>query len=454
MKSVLKKNLTLGIPLLFGQLTFFFQQIADSAMMGHFGGNSLDLAAIGIAGLFTWILNTFLWPLSSGVQAIAARRFGRQDHENETSRFYTGEVLDNGILTALYAAVLSLGVSFTAPLFLGRFISSSEIVELALEYIRVMRFILIPSGMYFILQGFFGAVNKTGYIMRSALISNLLNILLNWIFIFGKLGFPAMGIRGAALGSALSTLIAFFYLVGIVYVKGYKKQYRLFHFDHFLPEMQKDIVNVALPPGIQNVIALSIFMIYQTIIEKYSTVYLAATHSIFSFFRLNKTVIGGFARAAAIQVGNALGRGDREEADKIMKVNGMIAFAVALVVAAGTFIFRNGIANLFSSSPGTVEAIARALVFFLPFFFIEALGYCFEMVFNSNGYGKWVLFSESFTNFTFILGTTLVARHFFPEDIRYAWFSFGLYQIVHASLMITGYLRKKWLFTEVDRTAA
>jgi len=98
LKSVFRKILILGVPLLFGQLTVFFQQIADSAMMGHFGKQSLELAAIGIAGLFTWILNTFLWPLSSGVQAIAARRYGKQDHEDETSRFFTGEVLDNGFL--------------------------------------------------------------------------------------------------------------------------------------------------------------------------------------------------------------------------------------------------------------------------------------------------------------------------------------------------------------------
>ncbi|MDA3958215.1 hypothetical protein [Oceanispirochaeta sp.] len=55
MKSVLKKTLLLGIPLLFGQLTHYFHQIADSDMLGHFGNNSLELAAIGIAGLLTWL---------------------------------------------------------------------------------------------------------------------------------------------------------------------------------------------------------------------------------------------------------------------------------------------------------------------------------------------------------------------------------------------------------------
>ncbi|QEN07069.1 MATE family efflux transporter [Oceanispirochaeta crateris] len=454
MKSALKKTLLLGVPLLFGQLTHFVHQIADSVMLGHFGENSLELAAIGIAGLFTWILNTCLWPLSSGVQAIASRRYGKQDHNSEASRHFTGEVLDNGIIISLYASALALMLSFSAPLILNYLIESDEIIELSLQYIRIMRLALIPTGLFFILQGFFGAVNRTRYIMISGLISNLLNLLLNWIFIFGLLGLPAMGIRGAALGTVLSNFVSFLYLTGIILFKGYKEEYRLLHFDHFLLQMQKDIVNVALPPGIQNILALSIFMVYQTIIEKYSTVFLAATHSTFAFFRLNKTIIGGFARSSAILVGNALGRKDHEDAQILMKVNGLIAFFVALIVAGCTFFFRDFIASIFTSSPETISAISQALLFFLPFFFVEALGYCFEMVFINNGYGRWVLYSESFTNVIFILGTTLLARHFFPLDIRYAWFSFGLYQITHAALIIIGYYRKKWLTIEIDRTAS
>ncbi|MDC7235897.1 MAG: MATE family efflux transporter [Spirochaetales bacterium] len=452
-KTALKRIILLGVPLLFGQLTHYFHQIADSAMMGHFGDKSLELAAIGIAGLFAWIMNTCLWPLSLGVQSIAARRYGKQDHENEKSRHFTGEVLDNGIVTALYASVIALGLSFTAPLILDFLLDTPEIIELSLQYIRIIRFSLIPTGLYFILQGFFGAVNRTKYVMWSGLISNLLNILLNWIFIFGKLGLPAMGIRGAALGTVLSYTFSFLFLACVILLGGYRKKYRLFHFDHFIPGMQKDIVKVALPPAIQNIIALSIFMVYQTIIENYSTVYLAATHSIFAYFRLNKTLISGFARSASILAGNALGRKDKEEAHRIISASGLVAGAVALFVAVLTFFFSTQIAYIFTTDAATVDAISHALRFFIPFFFIEALGYSFEMVFTGNGYGRWVLFSESSTNFIFILGTSLLAFRFFPHDIRYIWFSFGMYQITHAALMITGFFRKKWLHVEVDRMA-
>ncbi|MBN2051434.1 MAG: MATE family efflux transporter [Spirochaetales bacterium] len=444
--------LLLGTPLLFGQITHYLHQIADSAMLGHYGEGSLELGAIGIAGLFTWILNTFLWPLSSGVQAITSRRFGRQSvAKDDESAVHTGEALDNGLVTALYASMLALGVSFLARPVLKFLISDPRILELCLQYIAVMRFALLPTGVFFVLQGFFSAVNKTSYVMYSGILSNLVNIALNWVLIFGHLGFPALGIRGAALGTALSSLVSMVYLCWILVFRGYNKRYRLFTFRHLSGILQKDIVRVALFPGIQNVVALAIFMIYQTIIEGYSTVYLAATHALFSFMRLNKTIIGGFARAAGILVGNALGRKDREEARRIGRAAALVGTTVAFVLVAVSLLARGLIARFFTNDPATQEAIGRAVLFFVGFYFIESVGFTFEMIFIANGYGRWVLFSESSTNLLFILGATLLSRYLFPDRIVLAWLSFGLYQIFHAFFMILGYFRGRWLDVEVER---
>ena len=120
---------------------------------------------------------------------------------------------------------------------------------------------------------------------------------------------------GSVSSSENKTAISRVFALGapllILLCRGYAKKYRLFTFRHLSGRFQKDILMVALPPCIQNVIALSIFMIYQTIVEDYSAVFLAATHTAFAFFRLNKTLIGGFARSAGILIGNALGRHDR-----------------------------------------------------------------------------------------------------------------------------------------------
>lgn len=444
------KVMALGLPLLFGRLTHYLHQIVDSAMLGHFGEDSFELAAIGIAGLFTWMLNTFLWPLSNGIQAITARRYGRQDHLSTDSRFVTGEALDNGIITALLSASLAIAASFFARPLLSLMIGTPEILELSLQYISIMRFALIPTGIFFAVQGFFSAINKTSYVMWSGILSNVLNIILNYIFIFGKLGLPSMGIRGAALGTVFAFSFAAMFLILIVFFRGYGLKYRLFSFKHLSTRLQRDIVRVALPPAVQNIIALGIFMTYQAIIEDYSPLYLAATHAVFSFYRLNKTIIGGFARSAGILAGNALGRGERELAGKYISASGIVAGGIAVLVAGLTFALRYSIAGIFTSDPSTVAAISTALAFFLPFYFIESLGYSFEMVFISNGYGRYVLASEFSTNVVFILGSTLLMRFLFPENIHLAWLSFGLYQIFHAGIMFAGFLKGRWLDVEVE----
>lgn len=148
-------------------------------MMGHYGTGSSELAAVGIAGLLTWILLTFLWPLSTGVQALASRRFGRGDGD-------TGAVLDNGLIVAAAAGTVAIGISFIAPWPLQRLISSSEVYRLIMEYLGIIRVSLLPMGFFLVSQGFLGAINRTRPVMIAGLLSNLLNIALNWVLIFGR----------------------------------------------------------------------------------------------------------------------------------------------------------------------------------------------------------------------------------------------------------------------------
>ena len=446
----MRNVIRLGTPLLFGQITHYLHQIADSAMLGHFGRGSLELAAIGIAGLATWVLLTFLWPLSNGVQALASRRFGRQRPDAPEDRALTGQVLDNGVVAVGGAVALATAASFLARPLLSALLDSAEILGLAMDYIRIMRFSLIPMGLFVVAQGFLGAVNRTRPVMYAGILSNVLNVALNWVFIFGNLGFPAMGIRGAALGTLCASVVSAAYLLGVLVYQGYRQDYRLFTFRRLSRELQRDIVRVALPPAVQNIIALSIFLTYQTFIESYAPIYLAATHSIFAYFRLNKTIIGGFARSASILAGNALGRGDREGAQAAITASGMVGVLVALAVAVATVTFRGSIAALFTNDPATQVILSRGLLFFTGFFFVEALGYAFEMVFVANGHGKYVLFSEFSTNVVFIIGATLVARALSPGTVEWAWLSFGLYQIVHAGFMISGWIRRRWLDLRLD----
>jgi len=453
-KSILpvKKIISLGLPLFAGNFSFYLLQLADTVMVGRLGTS--NLAAIAMAGLFTGILFTFVWPVLIGTQAIASRRFGKQQSsEDEQHRLAleTGKSLDNGIVVGIFMGILGIGFSFFAKPLLSVLIKDPELLPLSLSYISVLRWVLPFYGIMTSMSGFLGGINRTKNIMISNVGGSLLNILFNYIFIFGKLGLPAFGIRGAAIGTVLAGFFQIVYLLSLIRFEKGLSNYNTLKFKHLEFTVMKNMFKIFAPIAIQNILALAVFLIYESIIGAIGTIYLAATHVIFSLFRINKTLVGGFAQGSAILVGNALGADNKELAVKIVYGCQLIAGVLGFLVVSIVLIIPEIVMGIFVSDPQTMLIGIKALYFFSIFFFIEVMGYSFEIIFGGNGWGRYVLFSEFTSNMVFIIGLTLLLVFVFNKGIYGAWIGFALYQVSHALILFIGFLSKKWLHVEVEK---
>ena len=453
LKLPVKKIIRLGLPLFAGNFSFYLLQLADTIMVGQLGTSSL--AAIAMAGLFTGILFTFVWPVLIGTQAIASRRFGKQqanhvELEQLKLASETGQSLDNGLVVGIFMGVLGVVFSFLARPILGVLIKDPELLPLSLAYISVLRWVLPFYGIMMALSGFLGGINRTKIIMISNVGGSLLNILFNYIFIFGKLGFPSFGIKGAAIGTVLAGFFQFIYLLGVIRYDRKLSVYNTLGFKSLDITVMKNMFKIFLPVAVQNILALAVFLIYESIIGTIGTVYLAATHVIFSLFRINKTLVGGFAQGAAILVGNALGADQKELAVKIVYGCQAIAVLLGSIVVFLVLTFPETVMAIFIQDPETVLIGVKALYFFGIFFFIEVMGYSFEIIFGGNGWGRYVLFSEFTSNIVFIVGLTLLLVFVFDKGIYGAWIGFALYQVFHALILFIGFLSKKWLHIEIE----
>lgn len=448
LKDSLKRIIILGAPLLFGRLSHYSHQVADSIMMGHFNEGGLELGALAVAGMYIWILNTFLWPLSSGVQAIVSRRLGAGGYRGTPESL--GSVMDHGIITSLFFAVLAFILSFLAGPLFKIILHDEEIINLAMQYIAILRWSFFPFGIQHIMQSFFSSVHKPRYSMATSIISNSVNILLNYIFIYGKLGLPEMGIRGAALGTLLSYWIGLIFILAIALRKDNIGKYRFFHCRKINFNIIRNILRISAPPAIQNILAMLIMLFYEAMVENIGAVYLAATHIVLSFYRINKTIVGGFSHGAAILIGNELGAENKAAAKKVMQAGYLIGAVIGLIVFALVFFFPEKVASIFTAGGATFDTAVTALKFFAPFFFFEILGFTFEMVFTGNGWGKYVLFSEFTTNVLFILIFTFITTRLMGLDISFAWWGFGLYQLGHSLLLHLGYKSERWFHAQVD----
>jgi len=452
LKLPVKKIINLGLPLFAGNFSFYLLQLADTVMVGRLGTTSL--AAIAMAGLFTGILFTFVWPVLIGTQAIASRRFGKQqvsEDEHYKLALETGKSLDNGIVVGIFMGFLGMIFSFLAKPILSFLIKDPELLPLSLSYISVLRWVLPFYGIMTSMSGFLGGINRTKNIMISNVGGSLLNIIFNYIFIFGKLGLPAFGIQGAAIGTVLAGFFQIVYLLSIIRYEKKLVIYNTLGFKNLDITVMKNMFKIFIPVAIQNIIALAVFLVYDSIIGVIGTVYLAATHVIFSLFRINKTLVGGFAQGSAILVGNALGAEQKNLAVKIVYGCQIIAGVVGTVIVLIVLIIPEIVMGIFVSDPQTIFIGIKALYFFSIFFFIEVMGYSFEIIFGGNGWGRYVLFSEFTSNMVFIIGLTLVLVFVFNRGIYGAWIGFALYQVSHALILFIGFLSKKWLHVEVEK---
>ncbi len=445
----------MGTPLLAGLISEFLMILADSAMVGRLGTEYL--AAIGIASMYGELLWVIVWPMAPGTQTLASRRFGRQkknagqdDHVVKDLTQKTGDVLDNAIVVAVAVGLAAIMIALFSKSILSLLLDDDALIPLAQGYISTLKWLMPVAGIFYAIYGFLAAINQTKVIMVATIGLNVLNILFNYILIFGKFGFPALGIVGAALGTVLAqglgTLFLVLYVLLAPSIKVYGcLQFRNLHWDIFL-----DLLRSTGPIIFQLGIALLLFLYYETIVANIGTLYLAATHIVFTVFVLKRAILGGFAEGGAILVGNALGEGQEKEAVRFAYATEFMAIAIGTVLFVFILIFPEQIVRVFNPETELVGVGSNALRFFAVFIFIEAIGFPFEVIFTHNGWGRFVLISEIITNSAFVVGLTLILTLGFGFGIYGAWSAFAVYLVFHSLFMFGGFFSKKWLKTEVD----
>jgi putative MATE family efflux protein len=447
MKNKTVQNIIkIGLPLMASQMSHYLMNLADTAMVGRLGVD--QLAAISMSSLFFFIINVLVWPISIGAQTITARRYGKEtevcDGQNSGSSAFTGQVLDNALITGTVLGLLGIFASGAAPFVLTRLISDKDLLPYSLGYLYILRWVYPIIGISSAFRGFLSGIRSTRIIMLTTLIPNILNVILNYFFIFGKFGFPEMGMKGAAMGTLISNGLASLMLVFFIITSKQIRKYQVFHFKGLDLTMIKKIVKFSYPAAIQNGGAFAIFLFYESMVGGLGTVYLASTHIVFSMYRINKTIVGGFARGASILVGNALGVNDHTKANEIIISMEKIAVVVGLIILTTVFLFPGLIVSIYTTDHLTITTGIKALRFFAFFFFAEVLGFSLEIIFQNIGWSKYVLFSEGVTNLLFILTMTWITTQIFKLGISWAWLSFGLYQLFHSLILIRGYFSKKW----------
>ncbi|MEJ2669108.1 MAG: MATE family efflux transporter [Gammaproteobacteria bacterium] len=340
-----RRILALALPIVGGMISQAIMNVVDAALVGILGAEAL--AGVGVGGYAVFFVSSLVMGLGSGVQAVAGRRFG----EGKTRDCAHG--LHAGLLIALVLSVVLIPLVYTlsSPLML-LMNKDPNVQHAAIPYLQIRTLSILAIGLNFSFRGFLNAINLSHIYMRTLICMHVLNGLLSYLLIFGKWGFPEMGVAGAAWGTTLSM-----YLGSILYAHStwqYAKQHGFLKV-RLTRQSLNTVFHLAMPNSIQSLFFSAGLIMLFWIIGHIGSAEVAVAHALVTLMLFMILPAMGIGMAAATLVSQALGQGEPEEAYWWAWRTSMVCIAILFIPGLLLITVPDAVLSLFFHKPALIE---------------------------------------------------------------------------------------------------
>lgn len=333
-------NLSLSFPVILGMLGHSFVQFADNIMVGQLG--TAELAAVSLGNSFVFIAMSLGIGFSTAITPLVAEADGAGNVASGKSALKHGLVLCTLLGFSLFGLIL-----LAKPLmYLMK--QPPEVVELAMPYLDLVALSLVPLIIFQAFKQFSEGLSQTKYPMYATIIANFINILLNYLLIFGSWGFPKMGIVGAAVGTLISRIIMVIFLW--VLLKNKKKFYGYvtgFNFKKIERKVMKKIIDLGFPSALQMFFEVAIFTAAIWISGVLGKNSQAANQIALNLSSMTFMVGMGLGVAAMIRVGNQKGLRNFKELRRISLSIFLLTLILEIVFAASFVLFKDWLPTIY-----------------------------------------------------------------------------------------------------------
>jgi MATE family multidrug resistance protein len=406
--------------------------------------------------LVVWLFGGSLSAISVGTQALVARRYAEQDPDR------AGAVLSNAawfcLLTGGVFSVLGL---LTLPLILGLVIKVPEVRDVALSYTRWRLFGVISMSMTMGIKAFFDGIGKTHVHLVAAVVMNTLNVLFCWMFVFGHLGAPRMGVPGAGMSAFIATWVGLFIMVA--YAAQYSRLYRPLRWSNLSRSLTWDILKLSIPGGAAVVVMMFGFLLFSGVVDRLDAaqhtvktlrvygqgaseaVNSAATTDIVEILKLTFTACLGFGTAAATLVGQSLGAKRPDDAQRFGWASvrlGLVIFGV--VGLCEGVLFTGPIVGFITRS----DAVRMAAMFPMRIMGIVTPIISVAMILSEALFGagnpKFVAVAQLILVFCVLVPVAYVLGLVLHLGLQGIWMAVCLYAVLAAAAMSFKFWQGNW----------
>ncbi len=393
--------LSIAIPVTLQNLLFSSFTLIDTLMIGRLG--DLPLAAVGMAGKWTWFFGIVLFGFTSGAAVFIAQYFGADDRAG-IHRTYG--VMTIGTMAA--AAVFSLLALLVPEKIIGLLSSDPEAIKTASGYLRIIALAYPFQALRRSAGTLLQSTQRVVIPFVGAVCSVVTNIVLNAVLIFGLFGFPALGVAGAAIASVIAAAVD----MAVVFIGGYAKRTMVRAPLSAMLDINRDFirqyVRIGAPAMFNETLWALGNLIYSAIYGHMGTEAYAAITVVRSIEDLTCVAIFGLGSSCAVMIGSLIGQKRIEDAKRCAWYHLKLTTVISAVIGLGVVAFRMPIMSLFGVSDVVRADAAMVLMIYGLDMVMRNLPYMMVVgIFRAGGDSKYGLIVDAVT--AYLIGIPLTA---------------------------------------------
>jgi putative MATE family efflux protein len=438
--SVFYKNLfRIAIPITIQNLIMSSLNFVDTIMVGQLG--ETNIAAVALANQLFFLIALFLFGVGSGASVFVAQFWGKKDVIN------IRKVLGLSMLCSVVVSVLATLIVMIFPeVVLSLFTKDTEVIRISASYLRIVCFSYIPTSITFCFASTLRSTGQSKLPMIASAVALSVNTVLNYIFIFGKLGMPAMGARGAAAATVIARFAEAILILGAVYSLKLAPAASFRELFAFSRDFAVRFFQVVIPVIMNEVLWSTGVTMYTVVYGRMGTNILASINIASAIEGISFVLFRSMSNACAVLVGNKIGEGDEQTAFTYSLR--MAILGPALGIAVGLILFFSS-GNLLVFYNVTEEVYENARIILRIFSFVIPLK-VFNMInivgiLRSGGDTKFSLILDTFGVWFIAVPLAFVGGLVYHLPVYIVYVLVNLEEIFKFSLGLKRFISKKWI---------
>ena len=398
----MKKKITdreiwsIALPIMLGNMAQTIINFTDTAFLGHLG--VIALGASMLAGLFYFVFTTVAAGFAIGIQIIVARRFGEKNFGR------IGVIFEHGSLFVLLLGLILFSILyFFSDQLLLWLIDSQNIYEASIDYIKYRQFGIAFVCFNFLYRALYVGISNTKVITYSTAIMAVVNIALDYCLIFGKCGFPQMGIGGAALASLCAEVSAFAFFTLYSYITLRKREFGMFKIHRLESELMGRILKISTPTMVQKLFSFSVWFIFFVLIEKMGETAAGISSITRSIYMILITPCFAFSTTTNTLVSRIIGEGRLNQIfptiNKVLKNCMLCTIPIVIFVA----IFPMQIAGIYTDDLDFARLVVPSILVICGGTIFQGIGNGYFEAVSGTGNTSAALYLESAVLVVYIL---------------------------------------------------